>query len=164
MSAAHYFATIPFSIEPLTEISIFLFMNGDVVAAQSGVLHSDLIHVVMHPESRRRAADAPALLPGHALELLAPKEDWFVDDEGRTVVESCHKLGGRPFLISEDAAIARALTEISEGGFRQVLQFDFPAGGDDAAIDGPWPFVDGMFHLFGRQQGAAWEWRWFWDL
>ncbi len=162
---ARYFATIPLRTDPNEELSIFFPMRGDVVAASSGVLHTNFIEVIVHPESTRGGSNNHrSPLPEHPLFLLPSRDDFFEDDEGQVVVESHHKLGGRPFLIHDDPETERALRLLSAAGYHHIVQFDFPAGGDDAIIDGPWPFIDGMFHLFGRRNGEMWNWQWFWDF
>lgn len=165
MAEARYFATLPLSTGPSMELSLFFPMEGEVVAARSGVIHESFIAVIVHETSRRSFSDTSrSALPEHSLVLLPQKEDSFIDEEGVPVIESHHKLGGRPFLIHNEAALDEGVRSLSAAGFSHIVQFDFPAGGEDAVLDGPWPFVDGMFHLFGRARDDAWEWRWFWEL
>ena len=49
-------------------------------------------------------------------------------------------------------------------GYLQILQLDFPGGGEDALVSGNWPFGDGMFHLFGKPPFDRDHWRWFFEL
>jgi hypothetical protein len=163
-AAARYFATLPLADNGEEEISLFFPMNGDVVSAQSGIVHDDGIDVVVHSPSRRGDGPYPTPLPEHPLVMGSPKSDRVADDGGELVPESGHKLGGRPFLIQNERSLVEAVRTSILAGYRQVVQFDFPAGGGDAVFDGPWPFVDGMFNLMGRRVGSEWEWRWFWQL
>lgn len=162
---AQYFATLSLSSDPAEELSLFFSMKGDLVAASSGKIHSSLIDVIVHsPRRRAISASGSSPLPEHALVLMPKRDDTFVDDEGIATIESHHKLGGRPFLLHNEVELERDITALADAGYRQVLQFDFPAGGEDAIVDGPWPFGDGIFHLFGRCSAGTWDWRWFWEL
>lgn len=161
---ARYFATIVLTTHPTEEASLFFPMAGDVVAAPSGTIHSGLIEVIVHGESRRGTTNHSGGLPEHSLVSLPTRHDWSEDEEGRVTIESTHKYGGRPFLIRREEVIEAAVRDLFDTGYFQVLQLDFPVGDDDVVVDGPWPFADGMFHLFGRRAGATWDWRWFWDL
>lgn len=164
VATARYFATIGISNDPVQEISLFFPLNGDVVAARSGQIHRDGIEVVVHGESRRDLHALATPLPEHPLIVQARTSDWITDEEGEASIRAGHKVGGRPLLLHNEAAIEKALADLDANGYRHVLQFDFPVGGDDALFDGPWPFGDGMFHLFGRCTEGLWEWQWFWDL
>lgn len=165
LPAAQYFATLPLSTDPARDLSIFFAMAGDTVAAPSGAIHDSFIEVITHDPARRSTTAAPASpLPAHSLLLLPPKKDKFVGDDGAVTVEPHHKLGGRPFLLHNEPRLEDEVQSLFAAGYHHVVQFDFPVGGGDALVDGPWPFVDGVFHLFGRPSLGAWEWRWFWDL
>lgn len=160
-----YFATFRIQDDPAEEISIFLKLKDDVVTAESGTLFDDLIDVVSHPPSSRGPVDGIASkLSAHPILIQPSRGDWMVDDSGEQLIESQHKLGGRPFLINNETDLENGLAELQHNGFRQIVQFDFPSGGGDALVSGPWPFITGMFHLLGRQDGGRWEWRWFWEF
>jgi hypothetical protein len=79
-------------------------------------------------------------------------------------IESGHKLGGRPYCVVDDPERDRLLESLGARGVVQVLQLDSPGvEGDEGVVDGEWPFLDGIFHLFGAAPFACADWYWFWE-
>ncbi len=159
-----YLATVPLATDPELEISVFTGFSFEEMLEAAGDIAraTELIDAVAHPPSPRRADLAFASeLPGHALLLGAQQEDVELD-QGRRIVRSTHKLGGRPYFMHGDTVLDQAVEALFDAGFRQVLQLDFP-GADDAAVEGDWPFADGVFHLLGREPFGPTDWRAFWE-
>jgi hypothetical protein len=160
-----YFATVPISLEPDLEASIFLSFDFAQMAKYSGILCNDeLVQVVIHEPSRRGSqSQLSSNLSAHPLIIKDFQTDWVIDD-GIQLVESGHKIGGRPYIIHNEPSIHEESAKIMADGFVQIIQLDFPGGGGDAIVSGDWPFADGMFHLFGKVSSNNWEWKWFWEF
>jgi hypothetical protein len=160
-----YFATVPLTLEPTLEVSLFLSLDFDSMADAAGrLLHKELIEPVIHQPTRRGTSDwLTSSLPEHPLIIMEQTEDWVVEGKERIILPG-HKLGGRPYTIRKTQTLLAELQECNAQGFTQVLQLDFPVGADDATVAGDWPFADGMFHLLGRPPFASGDWRWFWEF
>jgi len=161
-----YFLTIPLSVEPSQEVSVFTSSNFDRLLKACGNLNEEgLVQVVVHSSSRRgKSLELSSSLSEHPLLLLEPREDWLMSDEGERIVASFHKLGGRPYFIQGKLGLEAAVRRLMAAGFAQVLQMGFPAvRGDTGEVEGDWPFGDGMFHLFGMAPFGPGDWRWFWE-
>jgi hypothetical protein len=160
-----YFATIPLSTDPALETSIFVHIDPKVMVSHK--LHKDdnTIQVVVHGPSQRGSSSAlDSKLSEHPLKLLEESDDWIIDpDDGSVIVESRHKIGGRPYVIQQGGALETAVNGIQQEGFIQVVQLDFPVVEGDAMVSGPWPFFDGEFHLFGKVPFQGQEWYWFFE-
>lgn len=162
-----YFLTIPLSVEPPLEASIFLNFDFDEMLKASGKLGSPgLVEVITHEESHRGAdTDWSSPLSEHPLVLHEPKADSMIDYLGETVAESCHKIGGTPYWVHPKAALFNEVNRMMSSGFLQILQIDFPGNkGDLGIVAGDWPFGDGMFHLLGKPPFGSRDWGWFWEL
>lgn len=160
-----YLLTLPFSMDPAQELSLFIAGFDEILPASGSLQEPGLIEVLLHSPAPRRASDESASsLSEHPLLLQPAKDDWFINDDGETVVESSHKLGGRPYFTQGESDLEDEVERILRSGYLQVLQLDFPGGGDDALVSGDWPFADGMFHLFGKPPFDRDHWRWFFEL
>ena len=166
LPGTRYFATIPLASTPPLEASIFLSFDFDQMAATASTIGaSDLVSVVVHPPAERVAiSDLASELSAHPLVLEPEQSDTIIDDEGNPMINSRHKLGGRPYTFRDRFEHIRGSGELATGGFMQVLQIDFPASTRDAAVEGTWPFADGMFHLFAREPFQHGDWRWLWEF
>jgi hypothetical protein len=161
-----YFATVPISVDPPLELSIFINREFEsLIAASLGeLINDDRVLLIPHRPSRR-AIESPyrSELSEHPLVLGEECDDWFLGDDGDEVTSSMHKLGGRPHTIHDPPEFVPATQEAARRGLRQFIQFDFP-GADDAMIQGSWPWGDGEFHVFFRGPLAAAEWACFWEF
>ena len=99
-------------------------------------------------------------LSEHPLVLGPEADDWFLE-EGEEVVDSRHKLGGRPYTIHDPPDYFSGTREAAELGMVHFLQFDFPGQGEE--VEGNWPWGGGMFHVFYRGPLYAAEWASFWE-
>jgi len=163
-SAGRFLVTVPLAIDPDLEASVFVGFTFQEMLRAAGDIDggSRFVDVVVHQPSRRRDDSAySSKLPGHALVLGMRQPDTEADPDG-PVARSSHKLGGTPFIMRGGPTLDQAIQDLIEGGFRQVLQLDFP-GADDFPVQGSWPFADGVFHLLGRQPFSAADWRAFWE-
>ncbi|MEA2560180.1 MAG: hypothetical protein QOH06_1684 [Acidobacteriota bacterium] len=159
-----YLLTVPF-LTPSQELSLFVAGFDELLPANGSLQEPGLIEVFLHAPAPRRAPGEPASsLSGHPLLLHPVKDDWFVNDDGETVIESSHKLGGRPYFIQGEPVLEDEVTKILRSGYLQILQLDFPGGGGDTLVSGDWPFADGLFHLFGKPPFDRDHWRWFFEL
>ena len=131
----------------------------------AGVIHSSdrLVQVIAHSESAR-SQDSEILsdLSPHPMVHGTTSDDWLVDDEGNRIVESRHKLGGRPFLLNPLEGPSAAMAKVTAEGYFQIVQIDFP-NAKDADIAGNWPFADGIFHILGKEPFDDCSWRYFWE-
>ncbi|MEA2563075.1 MAG: hypothetical protein QOH06_4579 [Acidobacteriota bacterium] len=160
-----YLLSLPFSMAPSQELSLFLSSFDELLPASGSLQEPGLIEVSLHALGpRRESGDYSSPLSEHPLLLQPAKDDWFVNDDGETVIESSHKLGGRPYFIQGEPDLENEVTKILDSGYLQILQLDFPGGGGDALVSGDWPFADGLFHLFGKPPFDRDHWRWFFEL
>ncbi len=159
-----YLLTVPF-LTSAQELSLFVAGFDELLPANGSLQAPGLIEVLLHTPAPRRASGEPASsLSEHPLLLQPVKDDWFVNDDGETVIESSHKLGGRPYFIQGEPDLEAEVAKILRSGYLQILQLDFPGGGGDALVSGDWPFADGLFHLFGSPPFDRDHWRWFFEL
>lgn len=167
--AARYFATLPLTADAGTEISIFLSFDFDEMARVSRRMlgpWDNLVEVVVHEKRSRNTStnDFVSELSPHPLLIHGEAPDWFVTG-GEKVVESGHKIGGRPYLEQPRTQILDELQGVISTGFRQFVQLGFPSGAHDAPVAGDWPFADGIFHLLVKANVKEHvEWRWFWEF
>lgn len=161
---ARYLATVPLSSDPELEVTVFTSFSFEEMldAASSIARATQLTDAVAHSPSRRRDDSAfLSELPGYGLVLGEPQKDIELD-QGRAVVRSTHKLGGRPYFMHGDPSLEQEVEALLDAGFRQVLQLEFP-GASDAPVEGDWPFADGVFHVLGREPFGPEDWRAFWE-
>jgi hypothetical protein len=124
----------------------------------------DLIEVVVHEKSRRSSGwDYGSDLSENPLFIGEPRADVFGYQNGSTAPLDNHKIGGRPFLYRNQDQLQMATLRLEQDGFWQVLQLGFIVKGD-APWRGAWPFLDGMFHLFGRAPFEENRWAWIWQF
>lgn len=163
---ARFFMTLPLSAEGESEVSVFLGFDFDQMAnVTRRVLGpaDDLIEVIEH-EKRARGRDSDEFLSEvspHPLIIGVQSPDWFITG-GERVIESGHKIGGRPYVEQPRSTLLREMDSMMAEGFRQFVQIGFP-GGRDSDVEGDWPFGDGIFHLF-MKKAATIEWRWMWEF
>ncbi len=165
---ARYFATLPLTFDRQMEVSIFLAFDFDRMANASRKVLTpadDLVEVIVHGAQRRASqSDFKSELSAHPLLIHGPSPDWFVTG-GEKVIESGHKIGGRPYMEQPSSSVLEQQEQMTAGGVRQFAQIGFPSGQHDAAVTGDWPFADGVFHLLvkehARDQVEFW---WFWDF
>ena len=164
-----YFATLPLTADGEREVSIFLSFDFDQMANASRRLMGpadDLIELVVHEKRPRSTGrrDLISELSEHLLIIHDESPDWFITG-GEKVVESGHKIGGRPYVEQPRSSMMNELQAVMADGFRQFAQIGFPSGQHDAAVAGDWPFADGIFHLLVKQDvGENLEWRWLWEF
>lgn len=166
-ASARYFATLPLTQDRETELSVFLAFDFDGMAnASRRILTNadDPLEVLVH-EARPRANDPDnaSELSAHPLEIHGTAPDWFVTG-GKKVIESGHKIGGRPYIEQRSPSLLAELERLTSSGFRQFVQIGFPSGRHDAIVTGDWPFADGVFHLLVREMSGTPEFCWFWDF
>lgn len=169
VATTRYFVTLPVSADGEVEVSIFLSFDFDQMANAAGRVQGpadELIEVIVHGRSVRKAGT-----PEHISELSPQRlvihnesPDWFITG-GTKVIDSGHKIGGRPYIEQPRSSMLNELQAAATAGFRQFAQIGFPSGQHDAAVEGDWPFADGVFHLLVRQhETERLEWRWMWDF
>lgn len=167
--ATRYFATLPLTADAGTEISIFLSFGFDEMSEASRRMlgpGDDLVEVVVHEKRLRNANsnDFVSELSAHPLLIHGEAPDWFLTG-GEKIVESGHKIGGRPYLEQPRTQMLDELQGVISAGFRQFAQLGFPSGAHDAPVAGDWPFADGVFHLLLKAEAQErLEWRWFWEF
>lgn len=160
-----YFGTICVSLDPVVDVSLFLFVGRDWFGCSGRLWPAEgsPIDVVVHGESVRGTdIESASTLSPHPLILGARTSDWIRDESGEKLVAPSHKLGGSPSLMHGEPALEREVNALLSSGVRQVLQMDFPGNGNDALVSGNWPFGDGLFHLLGTT-GLDPKWFWFWE-
>ena len=164
--AATYLMTLPLSVQPELEASVFLSFDFEGMADNSGLLRPNgLVTVVAHGQSRRADTQGHvSLLSEHPLVLGDSAEDEFVSDNGVRVIRSSHKIGGRPFFLHGEPQLEADVEAAYRSGFRQLVQLAFPGGSNDATVSGDWPFGDGLFHVFVREDGEQFEFLRFWEF
>lgn len=165
--SGRYFATLPFTQDRNTEISLFIAFDFAAMgnASRRILTNADgLLEVLVH-EARPRAhdSDAASELSGHPLLIYGTAPDWFVSG-GKKVIESGHKIGGRPYIEQPGPSLPAELEKLTSSGFRQFFQIGFPSGHHDATVAGDWPFADGIFHLLVKDRAGTPEFCWFWDF
>jgi hypothetical protein len=167
--AARYFATLPLTADTETEISLFLLFDFDEMAEASRRIlgpGDNLVEVVIHEKRSRDMSTSEFIseLSAHPLLIHGETPDWFVTG-GEKVVESGHKIGGRPYLDQPRTQMLDELQAVTSTGFRQFVQLGFPSGAHDSPVAGDWPFADGVFHLLVKANVQEHvEWRWFWEF
>lgn len=151
-----YVMTVPFLREPLVYVSVFVNCSyRTLLGARNGGLQSDArIVVVRHGEANRDsvAANASGLTPHPLLLETQPAPDLLDDEDGGRVIDSSHKIGGRPYCIQEPEL--DGVEALLREGYVQAVQLDFP-GSEDGDVSGNWPFGDGLFDLFLRVDPSA---------
>jgi hypothetical protein len=163
-----YFMTVPVpGTDGREEASIFLPIRYEQLArAAAKMYRTGIVEVVTHPASRRGPGgpfDSP--LSEHAIVVDAVSQaDSVPGDDGESVPASWHKLGGVPYIVNVEPAIAKAIERAFADGYCHYLQLDFPGGQGDALVSGDWPFGDGMFHAFTRAPFMESEWLFFWEF
>jgi hypothetical protein len=146
-------------------MTVYTSFDFETMAANRGVLgSSNLVQVLFHQETIRGDwTPESSGLSEHPLRIGETADDWFEDD-GERIIESGHKFGGRPYLTRPNPTLEEQIRLIEDGGFVHVLQIDFPGGGEDAIVDGDWPFGTGMFHVFAQppfnNPRCYWLWEW----
>jgi hypothetical protein len=167
LKGARFFVTLPLTQSGDREFSVFISFDFDEMAEASRKLQADgngLIDVVVHDRSRRSDSDELlSELSAHPIGIGGESPDWIVADGGK-IIESGHKIGGRPYFDQPRAAMLQAVDALTSQGFIQFVQIGFPSGANDADVSGDWPFADGMFHLFARMNGEDLDWRCLWDF
>lgn len=147
-SGSQYVLTFPLIEQPMVFASVFVMEASTYSGSMNdGVQSDDRILVVRHGAVFRTRSDRFASeLSAHPL-LVSPQvsNDLVDDGEGRQIISSDHKFGGRPCCIHELELQGADLA--FERGFIQALQLDFP-GYSDGNVSGNWPFADGLFNLF----------------
>lgn len=162
-----YLLTLPLTMDGL-EVSIFVSFDFDLMAEASRRVegHDELLEMVIHGPSQRResGSDFVSDISPHPMIIHPPRPDWIVAD-GMKIVESGHKIGGRPYIEQPFDTLSEEADGLVTSGFMQVLQLAFPSGAADANVHGDWPFASGVFHVFVRQDeaGSA-NWRSFWEF
>jgi hypothetical protein len=158
-----YFATLAVDddADPGTELSIFLSAESPAhlwdrryrLIDETDPMVQTIAHV---PAARAKSSRFRSDLSGHGLRLGAARADDAGNPEGDG------KIGGPAYYhhdyvpsIREDTA--RALSD----GYFHFLQFNFP-GATDAAVSGPWPFGEWVFHLFVKRSGEGYRFRYGW--
>ena len=114
--------------------------------------------VLTHPELP--VSDAPernSVLSAHPIVVGSEAPDLVSDEDGGTVIDSSHKIGGRPYCIQEPEL--SGAKELFADGYLHVLQLDFPGPPD--AVKGEWPFGGGLFNLFWRPPFEEQEYVWY---
>jgi hypothetical protein len=138
--------TLPVSAAPARDMSVFI--QGELWDAMNAGLFSDarIVALVHEPSRRRTDRRWASHVSEHRIVLGGETDDLEVDEDGQPNPRADHKIGGRAFCIQDrELKGAKALTE---RGLVQLVQLDFPSS-SDGAVEGDWPFADGMFNLFG---------------
>ena len=158
-----YFVTVPVCSDPALELSIFVNRDFATLIRSRGQLYRDDRVLLLTHGPSVRAADSPctSALSEHPLMLGPEVDDCALGDDGELVVDSRHKIGGRPYTIHDPPEFIPGTKEAAQLDMRQYLQFDFPGYGEN--VSGSWPWGDGLFHVFFR--GPIWgaEWAAFWE-
>jgi hypothetical protein len=146
---SQYVLTFPLFEHPDGFVSVFINGGPNTLwsAMNQGLQPDDRILAVRHGATPRgRSERFSSDVSAHPLVIAPdPERDVIVNEQGESLISSGHKLGGKPYCIQEptlagaDALMAR--------GFVHALQLDFPSRAD-GAVNGNWPFADGMFNLF----------------
>lgn len=167
---AHYLLTMLLEADGTTEVSIFLCPDwDDVLFSHSRMLHSQdeaWVEFVVHGSSVRSLGETyDSILTPHPLLFLSLERDRQgdnaeVDDESGAPLRR-HKLGGQPYFVRYKEELVKAIQEIEQQGYRQLLQLTFPSP-KDGDIDGDWPFADGQFYLFFKVEGGLYHWYYGW--
>jgi len=175
---AEYIMTFPLTTEPELMASVFRNCSFDefLDAMNDGFKDDDRIVVVPHstrlPRSRSKrfqsAVSPHGIVVGdeisdrvasHPLRpSVAPVADVADVADVDAQPYSGHKFGGEPYCLQEPELPGSR--ELFEAGFVQVIQVDFP-GPEDGEVDGDWPFMDGLFNLFGRPPFIDAPWYWY---
>jgi len=156
-----YFMTVP--VATGMELSVFINRSFDTLIEHSGELFRDeRVLLLTHGESER-AASSPwtSEVSEHPLLLGAENDDWRIEG-GEEVVQSCHKLGGRPYTIHDPPNYIEGTRDAADLGMQHFLQIDFPGYGEE--VHGDWPWGDGLFHVFYRGDPGGAEWACFWEF
>ncbi len=124
-----------------------------------GLFTDDRIVVTIHEDLPRGSSEKySSELTMHPV-ILGPEQiDTLVDEEGELVLNSDHKIGGRPYCLQEPEL--PGAEELFTLGYRQVLQLDFP-GYEDGEISGDWPNYGGLFNLFWNIPFDAFPYQWY---
>jgi len=153
-----YFLTVPICEAPALELSVFINCDFRTLIGSDDLIRDDRVLLLTHaPRPRCESSPWTSQLSEHRL-VLGPEADDFIYIEkyDEEVVESRHKLGGRPYTIQEEAEDLEGTREAASLGMRHYLQFDTPEGAEH--VSGSWPFGGGMVHLFFRGPLCAAEW------
>jgi len=160
LNNARYFATLSLKQSDELQISVFLCFGFDTMFDEAfRIVGSEdaLVEIVAHKYARRgdSAQFRSELSPCDLKVLEGKKED-------RAAPYGYSKLGGCPFLIREKNNLSTQIAGMLSGGFVHHTQLAFPLTGD-VLHSGNWPFADGIFHLFVKQQQSSFDWRCFWQ-
>jgi len=155
---AKYVLTVPVCEDPALDLSVFVncAFRTFVGAMNNGAQSDDRVRLLLHaPTPRGTALDHGSRLSEHPIYIGEPEQDLTSNDDGGFMFHSGHKLGGRPYCIQE--LEFPDLARLEKEGFLQLLQVDFPAESD---VRGSWPFMDGLFNVFGRTPFAGTDLLW----
>jgi hypothetical protein len=155
--------TLPISQEPTLYASVFQNCSFKelIKAINAGFKTDDRLVIVPHHANLPRATDDRHRSTVNACEIIIQEgvsSDWIPDGEGGRVRNSHHKFGGEPFCIQEPEL--PGASELFDSGYVQVAQVDFP-GPEDGSIEGDWPFLDGVFNLFGLPPLEQSDYKWY---
>lgn len=154
-----FFVSVPFTIAPVQNISVFV---ADLERLESGKLHAlGAVDVVQHePAPHAGASPMDSELSPLLLRLGGERSDDELQGS-EMLPHGGHKLGGRPFLFPRVGRLVTEIERLSVEGYLHVLQMAFPDR--DEPIRGSWPFGDGEFHVFGKPPFSRDLWRWCWQ-
>lgn len=169
LSEAHYLLTLSLEEDDSVEVSLFLNQDWwDCFFDQLRIVFSaddPWIDFVIHGPSVRATNDyRRSLLTPHPINygaIILDQQGY--DEDNKIVPSSDHKLGGRPFFIKSEDDFVTAVEATEQRGYRQLLQLAFP-GSEDANIAGDWPFADGIFNLFFKQEEGNYCWCYCWQF
>jgi hypothetical protein len=157
-----YLLTFPISTNPALEASVFYSGEAfeNVIEVPDNVLvarRDGFIETIVHGPSRRAGRSKwRSPISDNPLVLSRRSRDADKIDGGPRAV---HKLGGRPYLLRHNRSLQERIAALERKGVVHVLQLAFIVG-EDAEWDGPWPFLDGLFHLFSKPPYSQWRWLW----
>ena len=127
-----YFLTVPVSDAPELELSVFINRDFETLIETNGELfRDDRVLLLCHgPSTRSPSSLFSSELSEHPLVLGPEADDWFLE-EGEEVVDSRHKLGGRPYTIHDPPDYISGTREAAELRMVHFLQFNFPGQGEE---------------------------------
>jgi hypothetical protein len=165
-----YLLTLPLDENSNMEVSIFLSENDALIASAQERAHENgnYVWIIPHGESSRSNDDVSrSRFEPRMMIIEPPTPDWAeIDDQGarQRMITAGHKIGGKPYMKWQRSWLTHELDDLSRQGFLHFLQLDFPSRRDANLGRKPWPFGDGLFHLYGRPPFAMKDWVTFWQL
>jgi hypothetical protein len=163
-----YFATIPLGGVLDQDLSLFVSLSDDYedpafLASNMCVMHSTkstLVQFVVHPATRRaKRSRFRSGLSEAALRLESERPDNPRPESDQLWIQ--HKIGVFPFFYHPRPEIISSADRLMAEGFIHLLQMS-SLGGNDALIEGEWPFGNTMFHVFAKESARGLDFRYIW--